>query len=230
MTLSKLEEFFFSIRVVASWIKLLVIMHAGKISAKKKIFLDKTWVLTLASCFWNSQEGHLITDYQKIYPRSEIKINTKNHGKKAILIFQRVNFVFKIQDTQRTSSIEWRVLGLWPKKLEFQNNNNNNNNTDISLISFQQLDFEIDMIFEIWELIPEQERLSNKRAPIEFAKSWQKWRQYFSMLLEKLSSWGQYSGPEKKKNKQYSYHLGKMKKKWLNDEFVKLRTMVLKGR
>jgi hypothetical protein len=36
MALSKLEEFFFSIRVVASWIKLLVIMYADKISAKKK--------------------------------------------------------------------------------------------------------------------------------------------------------------------------------------------------
>jgi hypothetical protein len=31
-------------------------------------------------------------------------------------------------------------------------------NTNISLISFQQLDF------EIWELIPEQERLSNKKS------------------------------------------------------------------
>ena len=48
---------------------------------KKKTFLDKAWVLTLASCFWNSQKGHLITDYQKIYPRSKIKIDTKNHGK-----------------------------------------------------------------------------------------------------------------------------------------------------
>ena len=35
---------------------------------------------------------------------------------------------------------------------------------DISLISFQQLDFEIDMIFEIWDLIPKQERLSNKKS------------------------------------------------------------------
>ena len=32
------------------------------------------------------------------------------------------------------------------------------------MISFQQLDFEIDMIFEIWELISEQERLSNKKS------------------------------------------------------------------
>jgi hypothetical protein len=71
-------------------------MHADKISAKKKetTFLDKAWVLTLASCFWNSQKGHLLTDYQKIYPRSKIKINTKNH-EKAILIFRRVNFCFQ---------------------------------------------------------------------------------------------------------------------------------------
>jgi len=34
MTISKLEEF--SIRVIASWIKLLVIMHADKIGVKNK--------------------------------------------------------------------------------------------------------------------------------------------------------------------------------------------------
>jgi hypothetical protein len=33
MAISKLEEF--SIRVIASWIKLLVIMHADKIGVKK---------------------------------------------------------------------------------------------------------------------------------------------------------------------------------------------------
>jgi hypothetical protein len=42
--------------------------------------------------------------------------------------------------------------------------------TDISLISFQQLDFEIDIIFEIWELIPEQERLSNKKSTYRVCK------------------------------------------------------------
>jgi hypothetical protein len=72
--------------------------------------------------------------------------------------------------------------------------------TNIPLISFQQLDFEIDMIFEIWELIPKQKKYcQTKRAPIEFAKSWQKWHQYFSTLLKNLSSWGQYSGLEKEK-------------------------------
>jgi hypothetical protein len=40
---------------------------------------------------------------------------------------------------------------------------------DISLISFQQLDFEID-IFEIWDLIPEQERLSNKKSTNQVCK------------------------------------------------------------
>jgi hypothetical protein len=45
MTISKLEEF--SIRVIASWIKLLVIMHADKIGVKKKqSFLMNPQVLT----------------------------------------------------------------------------------------------------------------------------------------------------------------------------------------
>jgi len=48
---------------------------------RETTFLDKAWVLTLTSCFWNLQKDHFIIDHQKIYPRSEIKINTKNHGK-----------------------------------------------------------------------------------------------------------------------------------------------------
>jgi len=46
MAISKLEEF--SIRVVASWIKLFVIMHADKIGAKKESnhFLINPQVLT----------------------------------------------------------------------------------------------------------------------------------------------------------------------------------------
>jgi len=40
--------------------------------------------------------------------------------KKVILILQQVISVFKIQDNQRTALNS--VLGLWPKKLEFQKN------------------------------------------------------------------------------------------------------------
>jgi len=108
------------------------------------------------------------------------------------------------------------MLGLWPKKLEFQKYLKKK--TNISLISFQQLDFEIDMIFEIWELIPEQKKdCQTKRAPIEFAKSWQKWHQYFSTLLKNLSSWGQYSGLEKEKQAVFRSLRGNKKKmmiKW----------------
>jgi len=69
-----------------------------------------------------------------------------------------------------------------------------------------------------------------KRAPIEFAKSWQKWHQYFSTLLKNLSSWVQYIGLEKEKQAVFKSPRGNKKKWWLNDEYVKLRTMVLKGR
>jgi hypothetical protein len=51
MTISKLEEF--SIRVIASWIKLLVIMHADKIGVKKKtIFLDESSIFDLSLLFF----------------------------------------------------------------------------------------------------------------------------------------------------------------------------------
>jgi hypothetical protein len=38
-------------------------------------------VLTWVFCFLKFTEGHLIADYQKIYPRSKIKTDTKNHEK-----------------------------------------------------------------------------------------------------------------------------------------------------
>ena len=103
MAISKLEEF--SIRVIASWIKLLVIMHADKIGVKKKkkqSFLMSPQVLTWVFCFLKFTEGHLIIDHQKIYPKSESKMDTKNHEKKkTILVLQWVISVFKIQDNQR---------------------------------------------------------------------------------------------------------------------------------
>ena len=39
-------------------------------------------VLTWAFCFLKFTEGHLIADRQKIYPKSESKMDTKNHEKK----------------------------------------------------------------------------------------------------------------------------------------------------
>jgi len=59
-------------------------MHADKIGTtkKKQSFLIKPQVLTWTSCFLKSTEGHLITDQQKIYPKSEFKVDTKNHEKK----------------------------------------------------------------------------------------------------------------------------------------------------
>jgi hypothetical protein len=46
---------------VASWIKLLVIMHADQIGAKKKIFLDESSSFDLSLLFsLKFTEGHLI--------------------------------------------------------------------------------------------------------------------------------------------------------------------------
>jgi hypothetical protein len=58
-----------------------------------------------------------------------------------------------------------------------------------SLISFQKTRLWIDIIFEIWEVIPEQGRLSNKEEHrLSLQNPWQKWRWHFSTLLEKWGS------------------------------------------
>jgi len=57
-------------------------MHVDKIGAQKKSnhFLMNPQVLTLSLLFsLKLTEGHLIADHQKIYPRSKIKTDTKNH-------------------------------------------------------------------------------------------------------------------------------------------------------
>jgi hypothetical protein len=56
------------------------------------------------------------------------------------------------------------------------------------------------MIFEIWELIPEQERLSNKKSIDQVCKIIERSDINASRhFFEKLSSRGQYSGPWKEK-------------------------------
>jgi hypothetical protein len=102
------------------------------------------------------------------------------------------------------------MLGLWPKKLEFQKYLKKK--TDISLISFQQLDFEIDMIFEIWELIPEQKKIVKQK---EHQSSLQNLdRNDINTSRHFLKTWavGGNTVDLRRKNKQYSDHLGGIKK------------------
>ena len=64
-------------------------MHADKISAKKRkqSFLMNPQVFDLSLLFsLKFTEGHLIIDHQKIYPKSESKMDTKNHEQKTILV------------------------------------------------------------------------------------------------------------------------------------------------
>jgi methionine aminopeptidase len=95
---------------VASWIKLLVIMHANKIGAKKKtIFLDES------SSF--DFEPFVSLNSQKVTSSQTIKRYTQDQRlkliqrtmKKVILILQRVISVFKIQDSQKITlnSVCW---------------------------------------------------------------------------------------------------------------------------
>jgi len=50
---------------------------------KKTIFLDESSSFDLSLLFsLKFTEGHLIADRQKIYPKSEFKMDTKNHERK----------------------------------------------------------------------------------------------------------------------------------------------------
>ena len=116
-------------------------------------------------CFWNSRKGHLIIDYQMIYPISRIQIDTKNHGKSH---FNPTlgKFLFSKCMTIKGLYISNNVCWVFDQKAWFSKDFQKRT----SLISFQQTRLWIDMIFEIWELIPEQERFSNKKNIIRVGK------------------------------------------------------------
>jgi hypothetical protein len=82
---------------VASWIKLLVIMHVDKIDATKgkQSFFDKVLSFDLSILFFEIYtEGHLITNHQKRHPNQSPKWIQRTM-KKPFLILQRVNFYFQ---------------------------------------------------------------------------------------------------------------------------------------
>ena len=82
------------------------------------------------------------------------------------------------------------------------------------------LTIRIDMTFEIWDLIPEQERLLNKEEHrLSLWNPWHEWHWNFSTLLEKLSSQGQYSGPWKGETNSMQISWGE--KKESDDELWK---------
>ena len=108
--------------------------------------------------------------------------------KKTILVLQWVNFCF--QNTWQSKDCIFRItcVGSLTEETWFSK-------TDISLISFQQLDLNwhdlwnmrVDSITR--KIVKQQEHRPNLQNP------WQEWHQHFLTLLEKLTTWGQYSGP-----------------------------------
>ena len=75
------------------------------------------------------------------------------------------------------------------------------------------------MTFEVWDLIPKQERLLNKEEQIKFAKSSTEMASTLLNTPWKVETlWGNIVDPEKE-NKQYSDQLGG-NERWLNDESV----------
>ena len=170
-------------------------MHADKISAKKKKkqpFLIKL-VLTLTS----SQKGHLITNYQKIYPRSEIKINSKNHGKSHFNL-STGQFLFSkykiIKELHVLNDVCWPLT----KEVNFKYFFLKNNNKKMTSLWFHFNNLTLNR-HDLWnmrvdsrtrKIVKQEEYWSSLPNP------WQKRHQYFS---KKLSSRGQYIGPWKGK-------------------------------
>jgi len=134
---------------------------------------------------------------------------------KTILILQRVNFYFQYT-RQSKDFIFWIMcVGSLTKKLDFQNICSK---TDISLISFQQLDLNR---HDLWNMIfDSRTRKIDKQEEhrLNLQNPRQKWHQYFSTLLEKLTTWGQYSGPWERKQTvfQISWGQRKMIKWWIS--------------
>jgi len=142
---------------------------------------------------------------------------------KVILILQRVNFCF--QNTRQSKDcIFWitRVGSLteetWFSKILLK--------TDIFLISFQQLDLNR---HDRWNMrfdsrtrkIVKEEHRANLQNP------WQEWHQHFSTFLEKLVTWGQYSGLLERKQTVFRSVRGvEIIKWWINE----LRTIWFKER
>jgi hypothetical protein len=136
-----------------------------KLVLKKTIFLDESLSFDLSLLFsWNSQK---VTSSQTIerYTQDQRLKLTQRTMKKVILISQRVISVFKIQDNQMTTlnNVCWIF----------------NQTSLISKNTFQNWHLSdfipttrlwIDMIFGVWELIPEQD-CQTRRTLTEFAKS-----------------------------------------------------------
>ena len=110
------------------------------------------------------------------------------------------------------------MLGLWPKKLEFQKylkKNKKKTKTDISLISFQKLDFEIDMIFEIMRVDSRIKKIVKQKEHQSSLQNLDRSDINTSRHFLKTWSAGGNKVDLRRKNKHYSDHLGKkMMIKW----------------
>jgi len=126
--------------------------------------------------------------------------------KKVILILQWVISVFKIQDSQKITlnSVCW----VFDQRSLISKNTFKNWHL-FDFISTIRLEY--DMIIEIWDLILEQERLSNKKNINQIGKT--RDRNDINISGHSLKSWplgGNTVDPEKE-NKRHSDQLGAIK-------------------
>ena len=148
-----------------------------------------------------------------IYLRSNIKTDTKNHRKSR---FNLTTGQFLFSKYKTVKGLHWiACVGSLTKEAWFSKILSK---IDIFFISFQQLDL-IDMTFQIWDLILEQERLLNNKNIDRICKILDK--NDVNTSRHSLKSWpsgGNTVDPEKE-NKQYSDQLGG-NERWLKDKSV----------
>ena len=175
---------------------------------KETTFLDKAEHLVF-EIYKNVTSSQTIKRYTQ---NQSLKWTQRTMGK-TISILQRVISVFKIQDNQRT--VLNSVLGLWPKKFEFQKKIISK--IDISLISFQHLDLNR---HDRWNVRFDSitRKIFKQEHQLSLQNPWQKWHQHFSTLLETLTTWGQYSGPLEEKQTTFWSVGGKERIRWWVDK------------
>ena len=153
---------------------------------------------------------------KKIYPKSEFKVDTKNLGK---CHFNLTTGRFLFSKYKTIKGLHWMtcVRSLTKKRLDFPKIFSK---TNISLISFQQLDLNRHNLWSMRFDSRTRKIIKHRRTSIESAKSLIEMTLKSSTLLEKLSSWGQYSGPWEGKTSSIQISYEAMKDDWMMNQWT----------
>ena len=127
---------------------------------RETTFFDKAWVLTWTSCFLKFIKKVTSSQTIKRYTQNQnLKWIQRTMKKKVHLSLTTGQFCFQNTWQSKDCIFQITCVGYLIKKKTWFSKGLFKKRT--SLISFQQTRLWIDMIFEIWELIPKQGRLLN---------------------------------------------------------------------